>query len=513
MKAVINGRAIPVQSYQENTSQDSVPEFEVVVQSSALFGLAAYLQGIAIERDGVTLQSGIIRSPNPFPKFAKGAAQPLLTTLKCDGELGRLECEAGIDVHFQDTLLSVAIQTLLAGTTLSTWTLNDISTLTDVEITVDVRGKRTIWSQIQEIVKQARNVTYVRFGGVAAGVFLLDIGAFNARDHRRRVIYGQNVVDEPRFRAPTVEPLFEVRPIGGDSADTPVNLDDALALDPTLSNPAQDYQILPGTGFVRNNTIAAGCRATIKYQVQKTENNEAPTEQERQESALSLYRKTAREMEQSAPYISFSIKYVSDVPPVIHDAIFVRATVFEEVVDLLTERIELIPTLTVENWFRVQAIKAQYETRITNVDALTEQVTYADVFEITASSRDDIDKYNESELVFNQVERFDNFDTVDAANGVYARLENTLTEGPGVPGDCNFQGIGPGTGRLFVFTPPPLPAGATTWASQIVSVTIGYGFEVVQTGAVGQPLEICVSNGGVWGLGDTADVTISWIAT
>lgn len=513
MIAVINGRTIPVQSYQENISQDSVPEFEIVVQASALFGLAPYLQDVRVERNGVTLQSGIVRSPNPFPKFAKGAAQPLLTTLKCDGELGRLECEASIDVHFQDTLLSVAVQTLLAGTVLSTWALNDISTLTDVEITVDVRGKRTIWSQIQEVVKQARNVTYVRFAGVAAGVFLLDIGAFNARDHRRRVIYGQNVVDEPRFRAPTVEPLLEVRPIGGDSADTPVNLDDALALDPTLSNPAQDYQILPGTGFVRNNTITAGCRATIKYQVQKTENDEAPTDQERQESALSLYRKTAREMEQSAPYISFSVKYTSDVAPIIHDAIFVKATVYEEVVDLLTERVELVPTLTVQDWFRVQEIKAQYQTQLTEVDAITEWMVYTDVFEITVSSRDDIDKYNESELVFNQVERFDNFDTVDAANGVYARLQNTLTEGPGVPGDCNFQGAGPNTGRVFSFAPPPLPAGATTWASQVVSVTVGYNFEVLQTGAVGQPFEICVSNGGTWGPGDTADVTISWIAT
>jgi hypothetical protein len=517
--AVIDNRAIELMGYKSEYNQDEIPTFDVTLPMRYVYDLQIYLQDIAVYRDGELLNAGIIRTPSLFPILKDSISTPITNTLKCDGYLGKIFNEASIEVHFQHTLLSVAIATLLAATTESTWVLNDTTTLEDVEITADLRSKQTLWVQIQEALKASGNVTFIRYGGKTdAGVYLADIGYFNRRFSNQRAVWHDNIISTPRFKEPTMEPIKSYYPISGDSASVPIDLDDALNIDPTLSDPSQDYQIIPGTGRVENNTIDVGIKVRKQISIHKTKNDAPPTQPQMNQTALSLYRRSVREMRLAGRgYVSMSVKIASDVAPIMHEAIWFSGTVFEEDYDLYTEKYSMIPVMEMSRWLRVVGIKADYRERLVETDPLTEKPLPLGVFELDLSSTDVRDNYDSSSIVHDTLDKNDTFDNQSAVvmgdigiRGIrYVSLHRV-----GVVANCAYDG--PGTGRKFEFTTPAAPTGSTDVIVQVKSVDpIDYPYHVTQNGDLSQNLILCVAglNGDPWTIADDVTITVSYIFT
>lgn len=512
LRATINNRAVRVLSMSLTEPQSKIPTFNVTIPARDVVGIAQlYFEPIQIFDEGRLIVSGIVRTPVALPEIKEGADDPGVISLKCDTELGLLAAEEGALLHLQDELVSTAITQLLATTTQTTWALNDITTLNDLPVTIDLRGKQTIWSQIQEVVKESGTPTYVRYGGQVAGVYQLDIGAFGAQPDSNRVLKGVNVLEPPVFRAQTTEPIRAIRALSGESSDTPVNLDDALNIDPTLSNPAQDYQILVGTGIIQNNLITNGIRITKSYNAHKTENDDPPDQNELDEAAISMYRQAAREMFESLPYLTLDVKCHLQNKPLIHDRVWVDIDVYEQDFDLYTGQTQLVQTLSIREWLYIHEIKYDHRERPLTTNHYTGEVVPSDVYMLTLSQRQDDETYDTTEMLYRELKSFNKFDTIDSAVGIYGRSRITLQQ-DNVPADCNFNG--PNTGREFQIAVPPAPPQATAVNAVVVGITPGYTYSNINNATIGGSVSFCVApTPPPWTLVDNATITVEFVFT
>lgn len=513
--AEINGKGVEIKDFQMSFGQTDIPTFDVTLPTRAIAGQDLYLDDIAIYQDDLLIIDGIIKSPFPYPQLPESISNPLFTSLKCDNNLGRLGIEGGLIVHFQDTLVSVALAQLLAGTTLYSWILNDTSTLQDVEITVDVRGKETIWSQIQEVCSQSRYATFVRYGGFNGTEYLLDIGYFRDRKNSPKAVWGDNIIAPPRFQEASQEPIKYIRPISGASADTPVDLDDALNIDATLDNASQDYQILLGQGIIRNNTITKGVAVTRSFNTIKTENDSAPSQAEKDQVALALYRTAAEEMEASQESISLTVKITSADVPNIHDAIWLESKIFEEKYDLYTEQFSIVESFDISGYFRITGITADLRERYEVYNPYTEQFIKNGVYELELVKGDKRVVKSETDILLEKTEKTSQFDNLEAiATGGVLGISNVTVSHSGVSANCNFSGVN--TGRTFSFTVPTAPAGATDVTITIKNISpTSYLVKTTTYGTIGGSHVLCVQNETTndWDITDSATIIVTCIFT
>lgn len=510
--ALINGKGIPIRTFQMNFTQADIPTFDVTLPTRAIAGQDLYLEDIEIYRDDELIIDGLIRSPFAYPELPTSAANPLFTSLKCDNNLGRLVAEAGLLVHFQDTLVSVAIATLLAGTQLYSWILNDTSTLNDAEITLDLRGKETIWSQLQEVCNQSRYATFVRYGGYNGADYLLDVGYFRDRKNTPKAVWGDNILTPPRFQESSTEPIKYLYPVSGSSSDTPVNLDFALNIDATLDDASQDYQILVGTGSIRNNTITKGIAVRRSFATIKTENTDAPTQAELDQTAIALYRSASEEMEASQESVSISVQITADTVPQIHDAIWLESKIFEQDYDLYTEQINYIESFDISGYYRITGISADLRERYEIWNPYTEQFIGNAVYELELVKGDKRIVKSETDILLEKTENTNLYDAV--SGGVVLGISNVTVQQDTVAANCDYSG--PNTGREFAFTIPSAPLGATDVTIIIKDITpSNYAVKTTQYGSIGGTHELCVidENTGNWNVGDDCSITISCIFT
>lgn len=513
--AQINGKAIPLRDFQMNYTQDGVPTFDITVPTRDIVGQDLYLEDVEVYRDGDLIIDGLIASPVVYPALLPSVSNPLFTSLKCDSNLGRLVREAGVLVHFQNTLVSVALTTLLATTQDSTWLLNDTSTLNDIEITLDLRGMESLWAQIQEVCKASRNVTFVRYGGESGGNYLLDAGFFRERVNTPKAVWGDNILEPPRFQEANTEPIRIIYPISGSSSDMPVDLDFALNIDPTLSDPSQDYQILVGTGGIRNNTITKGIIVRREFSAIKTENDDAPTQAELDETALALYRVAADELQNSQESYSLSVKITCEDAPRIHDAIWLESQIFEEIYDLYTEQYEIVQSFNLSGYFRIVGITADLRERYEVYNPYTEQYVGNAVYELELVAGDKKVTQTETEFLLERTQRTDTYDNIQGiASGGILGVASVTVQHDTVPADCNYSGAN--TGKEFDFTIPSAPLGATSVTVTIQSITpTNYQVKVTNFGTIGGTHTLCVqnTNTSTWNLADDCEITISVIFT
>lgn len=513
--AEIANRAIPLRDFQMNYTQTEIPTFDITIPTRDIVGLDLYLEDVAIYRDGDLIIEGLIKSPYVYPELLPSIANPLFTSLKCDNNLGRLAIEAGALIHFQNTLVSVAIATLLSNAQLSNWILNDTTTLNDIEVTVDVREKETLWSQIMEICAQSRYATFVRYNSFSGGNHLLDLGYFRERRNTPKAAWGDNILEPPRFQEASQEPIKYLYPVSGSSSDTPVSLDDALNIDPTLSAGTQDYQILVGTGSIRNNTITKGCALRRSFSSIKTENDDAPTQAELNEAAIALYRTAAEEMEASQSSASITVKITCEEPPQIHDAIWLESKIFEEGYDLYTEQFELIESFDLSGYFRITGISADLRERFEVWNPYTEQYVGNAVYELELVEGDKRIVKSETDILIDKTQNTGIYDNIEGiAGGGIIGVATVTVQHDTVAPDCNYSG--PGTGKTFTFTIPSAPVGATDVIVTVKSVSpSNYNYKTTTYGTIGGTHELCVQNENTsdWDITDDCTIIISVIFT
>lgn len=499
-------------SLSESARQREIPTFELTCHANDLLGYDPYLQEVNVYRDGVLLVAGIVRTPTPVALFNGDTLTPVTLRLKCDNFLGLLEAEAGAELHFQSTLVSVAVAQLLSRVVDSSWAIGDTSSLNDVQITLDVRGAETIWSQLQDVVKASKNITFLRYGGrLNDGTHLLDIGYFR-QPQDANAIAGFNILEAPRLNEPSREPIKSIRPISGATSDTPVDLDLALALDGSLSSSTQDYQILIGTGVVLNNTINKGVRLTKTYSGIKTENINTPTIVEQQQAALGLYNRCVAEFETSKPYIAFTINCALERKPKIHDMLYVKSPVYDRVYDQYTEEYEDILVYEIEGRFRIVSIAASYNEAQSIIDDITGETIYNEVYTIEVTSGDLEDQSEIAEIIFERLDKRNQFDTLSSAEVPQTPfiIPQSSSVPVGTPFDCevsmNYFGV-------EIEFPVPFINNATTASFAVTSVSPATcRVTVIQAGNISQNAILCVSgaNGGNWELTDSVTVNGEW---
>ena len=485
------GREINLLSFNYTARQREIATFELVVVAADVIDLDPYLEDIKIFRDGLLLAEGIVRTPFPVALFGSGAVTPITIRLKCDEYIGLLQGEESADFHFQNQLLSISVGQLLGATAGSVWALGDTSTLNDIEITLDVRGPESLWTQIQDTAKTSQNITFLRYGGFSGGAHRLDIGYFR-RSQNLVAQMGENILEPPILNEPSREPLKIIRPISGSTSDTPVNIDLALEIDGSLSSPTQDYQILPNTGLVINNRIAKGIRITKTYSAIKTENSEAPSPQEEREAALALYRRCVAEFIASEPYIAFKLVVALDRKPLIHDTIYVKSPVYERVLDDYTGQYEDILTYNIDGYFRIVGIQVDYVERKAVVDAITGDIINVEVYTLDVTSGDLEDETEIAEIIFNRLDTRTRFDTISSkvdSAPFRVNVQNSISTG--LASNCSVGGV---AGRTTTFATPTPPTGSTSATFGVTGVLPSTAnYTITQAGGIATSAIVCVT--------------------
>lgn len=510
--ALIGGKAVFLRDFQMTYGQEEIPTFNVTVPTRDIAGQDLYLEDISVWQDGEMIIDGIITTPFIYPELLPSISNPLFTSLDCDNNLGRLAIEAAPLYHFQNTLVSVAISTLLATAQQSSWIINDISTLEDISVTVDLRGKETLWSQLVELCKASRNVTLLRYGGFNGTNYLLDVGFFRTKHNTPKAVWSENVIEPPRFQTANQQPIKILFPVSGASPELPVDLDLALNIDATLDDVSQDYQILVGTGSIRNNLITKGAYVRRVYDSIKTENATSPSSAELNQTALALYRKAAEELEASRSSISLSVKITCEEQPIIHDAIWLESLIFEENYDLLTETFENIQSFRVAGYYRIVGITADFRERFEVWNPYTEQFISNSIYELELVAGDRRITKTATEIILEKTANttiYDDLQTI--VSGGIIRVSEVTVQEIAVSPNCNFSG--PATGRNFTFSIPSAPVGSTSAIVQVKDVSpTNYDYTTTQYGNItGDDHILCVQNHSTsdWTILDDCTITIS----
>lgn len=513
LTAKLAGREISCRTFKEDAELNKVPTFTIEVPTRDILGLTLFLQELTIFRDGTQLAGGIIREPKPIPKFNSSSSAPLFSTLKCDGYLGYLQADAPSVKfgHFQNQLASVALALTLGEMTSTIWSLGDTSTLQDIEITLDTREKQSVWSVLTAIADEAGEAMYFRYGGKdASGTHLLDVGAFGLWTDTS-AIWGENVLDAPRFKSPTREPVKTMVPIGGAAPDEPISLSLALNIDSTLADATQDYQIVGET--IVNNTISNGIKIRQKFSDVKTENDDEPTAAELNECALALYRAAVKEMQASEEYLTVSVKVELDSVPVIGNLCWIDGTVYEQELDMLTGEINTYESFAIRDYLRIMKYSSDYRERLVKHDKLTLEPTLVSVYELDLSSSIKLDTYDAATLAWRKADTARSYDKVSSSSGA-SGFVSTITVSVTHTTVASDITVGGTDYKIFTFAAPATPVGATSAIASVSFVESGYSFVIFQAGGLATDAILYVNpTGGDWDALDSARFDVTWIFT
>lgn len=483
--ATIAGYRVPILSVSLQDSAGRIGTFDVEVDAGEIPIEADGLlyADVLVTQNGTQLAAGFVAA---FPRKSRSRGR-WVYDLSCDTYPGLLAQEMALDIQFQDTLISTALATLLAGTQTTSWSLASIASLNDEPITLDVRDRETIWAQIEMVLDGARYPTFVRYAGESGGVHRLEAGSFG--DERRDLpgLTDGLIIGEPRFEQTVKDLIKEIRPISGKVGGAPVPLSEALVIDPTLaSDPV--YPIV-GESIV-NQSIARGKRLRRRYTAHKTANTSTPTAQERAEVALSMYWRARREMEAGAsPYENLTVDCVMGALPALHDRIWLSMTgTVQEAFNPLIQQV-VKKTVPIAGWYRVIDITVR--------DAIQMEAngTQGMRVQLRLTNSDEIDRYDPNSLVMQRFETNDLQDNMAVASGELARIAVSVTHSA-VSSDCS---AGTYNGKTFDFPMPVVPAGANKVTAVVQSVnpsTCDTG-TIVQNAALPGDNEIrCISGPG-----------------
>lgn len=491
LQAIIGGRQMDVFAFSLDFKDAKLPEFKVKIESYPFADYEALLyQDIAILRNGQEMVSGLV-AQNPRP--ARHLGRYGFLQLVCDTQLGRLHREMALSVQFQNATIAVALSSLLAAAEDSLWALNSTISLDDANITIDVRQKETLWSQIEAVRKAAKTPFNLRYAGYSSPHHLLDIGSFGEQVRDVFAIEGQNIMGEPKYSQPSRDPLLEIRPISGKVGNKPVKLSEALLLEPLLATDP-DYPLDVSRETVVNNVISSGRRIKRIYTEIKTENKRLPTQVQRSEAALALYYRTRRDLMSSQSYKVLRLDVALDVMPQLYTKIYVDVLARQVVYDEYREVEEEYELLPIQGWFNVTGFALRGDMLKGSLNELTGKLLTKDVYSIDLSSGQEEEEYNEVDFMFSKLEQNDLEDNTGLVIGILLQVP-VIVNHSAAAADCAYSG--PNTGKLFEFPLPIIPDEATAISTEVKTVSVaGVDWVVVQDASLLLPLKLCVSGAG-----------------
>lgn len=458
-------------------------------------------------------------------------------TVRCNSlmdELTRIRSKT--DAAYQDQQLIAILLDLL--TYAPEWSLGDITTMIDplVRTTVDLRGEKRLYNQIIKLLESVPNV-YLREGANRT----LDIGQFNREIHPRLVD-----VEGLRVETKYVDIVEQIEPYGGEITftetytevetikqnkysedpdgnpgaepveewvETPVektryikhsiNLEDALAGDPTLAAHAQ-FPIVEDHGVyvvrnIRDDTVAGMGDFTEVYSQIVPATRENPTDEEVQEAGYALWYKAVRELDARRDNAETWSCRVRSVPPTfkVGDRMYIQSAGKRIYRDSLSGTVVQTALEEVMRWFRIPRFSVTYDDEGTNYDIeLAENLNFSTVDPLLAlyeAASTEIDPtFSDNALVLSQ----------------YSILSGTLSTG--TPSDCfNRDDAGYFEGRTLTLPLEIPPDGMTaiTVQGEPFSTQLAATVRVVTLPELpSQPAIVCVSVNRDWTLANSATV-------
>jgi hypothetical protein len=177
LKATINNIDYEIIDGSINWELNAVSDFNITIIANEIDYRNVLYETVDIYYAGELLISGFV---DKRPTIQIGDSKILTVNLQCVDNMGLLTCRRSYrNSHFQNTSFLAAITTLILS--YPDWTL-DTSTLTVQQsgemITIDLREKETLFSQITELVALIPGV-HMRYGGFNGTDHVLEIGVFN----------------------------------------------------------------------------------------------------------------------------------------------------------------------------------------------------------------------------------------------------------------------------------------------------------------------------------------------
>jgi hypothetical protein len=512
--AIIDSQEVPVISAKATWTQGQVGTCEFSILARNIDYLNITFSDWSLIREGNVLLSGLILDT---PALELNEDRALVVRVSAVDEIGRLTCLRAVsDAHFQDTTIPNILNFLLAG--VPNFILGDTSTMIDpnVKTTLDLRAKESLFAQIAEAIKSVPR-TFFRYGGTDnLGRHRLDVGFFGSQS----AYIGQhdNLADLALQRN-TKRQYKYVEAYGGRSKSTRPTLCDAkdALLSPTiaartLADP--DYAQFPivtlgGKCVVNNTALARGCEITKEFQINKTENSDAPTNEERAEAAYAVYKKAVRFLQENKQYRTYTGSGYFASPPRIGDNAYVQAAVSEPVYDSFTQAEVLQSVFELHESLRLTKLSVDFarpEWRETSLSAAQEELRDYYTFEVT--DNDYAEEFDDDAELYDRFERTDSADEESEAALGLKRVDVVPVSHPASsPSDAVCL---PTIAKRFVFPLPPPPAGATQLFGSIVIVSpVTAIVNITQYPAYpSTPLIACVQDGSLAGWG-TNDVSVS----
>lgn len=500
LRARINNHDFPLLDCKITYERNSLGMVEFTALQRDVFMLAPFLAPYEIIFDGNVLISGIVYAE---PEIELSDDRILQTKFFAYDELGRLWRDYGAisDGHYQDIRVTdIVLDQLNSNTT--DWQLGSIATMVDptVATTVDLRSKETRWAQVVEAVRSVPQLS-VRYGGQVAGFYTVDIGAFGGR-HPEAIIQGGNLLSLKKQKSARQQ-LRRIEGFGGKSGDTVITLENAVNFNPAiLTDPFYPVVNIGSYWFVDNVAVGtAGCVRRLDFDKHATDNQDVPTQAQLDEAGFALYQDCIREFQKQEAEESFTVECLLDgTPPLIGDSIYIRGDAVETIHDSVTGREEIVQTFAVDGFYFVNKL---------TIDIKDEFFFYT----IEVSDNQFEDFVDGDVAVYERLEKTDKFNRSRAITGATFRIQS-VTEGPGLPGNCLNPGPPALTGRTISVPLGQVPAGSTNVTYSVSFNPADATFDpasVVEPALPATGWSACVSPAGGWNVASVVTVTVTYI--
>lgn len=404
--AQINGVNYEIIDGTVNWELNAVSDFSFSVVANELDYKNVLYEEVSIYYAGDLIVSGYV---DKRPTIQVGESKTLTVNLQCVNDLGRLTCRRSFrNSHFQNTTLISALGTLIGS--VSDWAI-DSSTLpvasANSTITVDLRDKETLFSQITELLTLVPGVHF-RYGGFNGTDHILEVGSFNTlTTHANRNFNLLSINLEPQENR-----YYKVIEAYSGITDTKkIRLNRAATDARYLASPyAAQFPItqdLSDNAWIVTNTLAPNgveCSIRKSFKSIKTKNDAVPTAAQKDDVSYALYLKSVRFLKESEPADLYTLRMTNLTIPRVGDRIQISAEIDEPQYNGIFGSVTNYQTVFYVNEdFRMTRISVNLkDIAETLQDQIPAEKEY--ILDITASSNDELGFYDAELELFEKLE-------------------------------------------------------------------------------------------------------------
>lgn len=476
---------------------DEVGSFTIEIPSSEIDIRNIRGAEVIVYRNNTQLISGYVHERIGFTLKENGNVN---AKLKCFDELGRLTREAAITtLHIQDTLVTTVIDNILSASQFTSWTRTNVNfenSATET-VTIDLRSKDTMFSQIVEVVKAVPSL-HLRYGGVDSfGARVLEIGNFNQITEQ----FTQGVNLQELQMSPLQETQYsQIYAVGGLSGDTRVTLANALA-DPRYATDPLALQFpikvnpISGQAYIDHLNSNVENAISKSFNFQKTNNETDVTETEIAEAGYSLWKKAISFIQSYGEFDTYTGAVITNRIPLVGDRAIISSVATERAFNELTMSYDEVEVFEVLADLRIVGVETSLEEYEMIDEFALARLNNEIIVDFEVTSGEQAQEFDESIILSD--EPISEGTSEANLNLFPVQLVEVAHFGSAV-NDCSGGGITNGKLFQFDFTPP---VGATGISYVIVGSTPSNALSTINQSPLvgGTPLILCVApSNGAW---------------